>query len=91
MMELESLACGKPVVAYAEFVDCYPEPPPVFSANQPAQVAEYLLSLVDDLALRRNSGEQGRAWVQQYHGYITIARLLEQVYLGQSPAGLNPD
>ena len=82
MAELESLACGKPVVSFFEQADWYPEPPPVFSTNQPLQAAEYLATLVKNPVLRRERGEQGWDWVQQYHGYITVAQQLEQFYQG---------
>jgi len=86
MAELESMACGKPVICHFEHGDWYPEPPPVFSTDQPAQVAEYLGALTEDRLLRRERGEQGRDWVQQHHGYIAIARQLEQVYGNSSSA-----
>jgi hypothetical protein len=33
-----------------------------------------------DPVLRRQSGEQGRAWLEEQHGYLVIARRLEQIY-----------
>ncbi len=82
MVELESLACGKPVVCYFNYGDWYPEPPPVWSTDQPVQAADYLSALIEDPVLRRQSGEQGRAWLEEQHGYLTIARRLEQIYKG---------
>jgi glycosyltransferase involved in cell wall biosynthesis len=80
MVELESMACGKPVVCHFNYGDWYPELPPVLSTNQPAQAADYLSELIEDPALRRQSGERGRAWVEEQHGYLTIAQRLEQIY-----------
>ncbi len=80
MVELESMACGKPVVCHFNYGDWYPELPPVLSTNQPAQAADYLSALIEDPALRRQSGERGRAWVEEQHGYLTIAQRLEQIY-----------
>ena len=80
MAELESMACGKPVICHSAYGDWYKEAPPVFAANRPTQVAEFLSALVEDADLRRERGQHGRVWVQQYHGYTTIARRLEQIY-----------
>jgi len=80
MVELESMACGKPVVCHFKYGDWYPELPPVLSTNQPAQAADYLSALIEDPALRRQSGERGRAWVEEQHGYLTVAQRLEQIY-----------
>lgn len=84
MAELEGLACGKPVICYFKYGDCYPHPPPLFSTDRLEQVVNYLIALVEDPKLRRESGEQSRAWVLQYHSYISIARQLEQIYCGVS-------
>ena len=80
MVELESMACGKPVVCHFNYGDWYAAPPPVLSTNQPAQAADYLSALLEDPALRRERGERGRAWLEQHHGYLTIARQLAQIY-----------
>ncbi len=83
MVEMESMACGKPVVCYFNYGDWYPESPPVLSTNQPAQAADYLSALIESSVLRRQSGERGRAWVEEQHGYLTVAKQLEQIYLRQ--------
>lgn len=85
MAELESLACGKPVICFFNYDDLYPHPPPVLSANQPEQVAEYLSTLVGNSALCRELGERGRDWVMRYHNYTTIAQRLEEIYQLEKP------
>lgn len=80
MAELESLACGKPVICFFKYNDSYPHPPPVLSANQPDQVAEYLVALVDNPTQCRELGEKGRDWVERYHSYTMIAQRLEEIY-----------
>ena len=74
------MACGKPVVCYFSYGDWYPEPPPVLSTNQPGQAAGYLSALIEDPALYRQTAEHSRAWLEQQHGYLTIAKRLEQIY-----------
>lgn len=80
MSELESMACGRPVVCSFRYGDWYGEPPPVLSTDQAEQAAAHLAALVERPELRRDHGERGRQWVERYHGYMSIARRLEQVY-----------
>ena len=80
MAELESMACGKPVICHFTYGDWYPEPPPLFATDQPAQVAAYLAALLEDPALRRQRGEAGRAWVERYHSYLSVAQRLAEIY-----------
>lgn len=80
MSELEAMACGKPVICHFTYGAWYPEPPPPFATDQPAQVAAYLEELVQDPALQRDRGEAGRAWVERYHGYLAVAQRLAEIY-----------
>ena len=80
MVELESMACGKPVVCNFEYGDWYPEPPPVLSTSQPAQAADYLSALIENPVLRHERGQSSRAWLEKHHGYLTLAERLVQIY-----------
>jgi glycosyltransferase involved in cell wall biosynthesis len=80
MSELESMACGKPVVSYFSYPSFYDEPPPLYSTNDLTILVEYLTKLVDDPSLRREAGEMGREWVVRHHDYLTVARTLETEY-----------
>lgn len=80
MTELESLACGRPVVCNFQYPGFYPQPPPIFCATDPVQAAEHLAALLENPALRLSAGQQGRAWVEQYHGYLSIGRQLLETY-----------
>lgn len=80
MSELESMACGKPVVSYFCYPEVYDEPPPVFSAQDVAGAVEHLAALLENPSLRRQAGEKGREWVLQHHHYLKIARMVEQDY-----------
>jgi glycosyltransferase involved in cell wall biosynthesis len=87
MSELESMACACPVVCYADVQESYSDPPPVFSTQDPQKAAEYLATLIEDPALRQQTGQSSREWVERCHGHIAIARQLEQVYLSSRPYG----
>jgi glycosyltransferase involved in cell wall biosynthesis len=80
LAELEAMACGKPVVCYYKTNNLYPEDPPILSAKQPEQVANYLSQLIDDLRLRAKLGTAGREWVVRHHDALKIARELVEVY-----------
>jgi len=80
MSELEAMACGKPVVSFFDYPQVYDEPPPVFSTRDPREGAEMLANLLQDERARREAGEKSRAWVEEHHGHVEIARLVERHY-----------
>jgi glycosyltransferase involved in cell wall biosynthesis len=80
--ELESLACGKPVIARFRYPGAYPEAPPIMLAEEPGQVADALESLVSDAAARAEAGIRGRAWVERHHSPQVVARRLVELYEG---------
>jgi glycosyltransferase involved in cell wall biosynthesis len=80
MSELEAMACGKPVVGWYDYPEVYDEPPPLLSTRDVAQGAEMLARLAADSALRKQSGQRGRAWVEEHHDSTKVARLLERHY-----------
>jgi glycosyltransferase involved in cell wall biosynthesis len=78
--ELESMACGKPVVCYFKYPNAYPEPPPVLVSQTPEEASEHVVRLLDDPALAQSVGRQSREWVATYHEQKHIARRLLQYY-----------
>jgi glycosyltransferase involved in cell wall biosynthesis len=71
----EAMACGCPVVmAYDPGVHewCYPEPPPIVPAREPAEIAAALLRLLGDEDERKAVGAAGRRWVERYHGWRLV-------------------
>jgi len=80
LSELESMACGKPVVCSFKYPNVYPEPPPVLVSHTPEESSEHIVRLLDDSVLRQSLGRQGREWVAKYHEQKQIARQLLQYY-----------
>lgn len=77
----EGMACAKPVVLnYKEELHhwCYPTLPPLINARDEDALKNVLFRLVDDDAYRRNVGEAGLNWFQEYHSSkFVISRLIE--------------
>lgn len=89
--ELESMACGKPVLCYFKYL--YrdgTESPPVLSASKAGNIVDHLSRLIMDKDLRHRLGDQGRAWVIENHDYLHVARQLMDIYNareGNGPRG----
>ena len=79
MAELEAMSCARPVVASFTYGTAYPEPPPFVQANTGSGIAEAVVRLLDDEALRRRTGEEGREWIQRYHDFDAIVDRVEAV------------
>jgi glycosyltransferase involved in cell wall biosynthesis len=80
LSELESMACGKPVVCYFNVYGAYEQEPPVLSTNVPEQAANYVEKLFDDPQQRHEVGEASRHWIAASHGYKRVAKQLEGIY-----------
>jgi glycosyltransferase involved in cell wall biosynthesis len=77
MAELESMACGRPVIAWFRFNDAYPERPPMVRAVDGVDIAIAVERLIDQPAERDRLGDAARAWVQRYHSVDDAARRVE--------------
>jgi glycosyltransferase involved in cell wall biosynthesis len=79
--ELETMACGVPVVAHFRYDPrCYPEPPPVLQAADPGSVADGLISLLDHEDARREAAVKGRSWTLAQHSLPVVTRRLVAIY-----------
>ena len=80
MSEQEAMACGKPVVGEFRYAGTYPESPPILTGEDPAELADQIIYLLDDREARQQLGARSREWVVKYHDYRKVAQLLESYY-----------
>jgi glycosyltransferase involved in cell wall biosynthesis len=80
MAALEAMAMGKPVICYIKpsLAALYPESPIVNAT--PDTLPDVLETLVGDAQLRRELGEQGRAYMEKHYELRTITNELVRVY-----------
>ncbi len=84
MVELESLACGRPVVTWFTYEAAYEEPPPFVNARTGEDISGAIRRLLADPAEAARVGEAGRAWVVRNHNADSIAERIEARALGDS-------
>ncbi len=78
---LETLAMGIPTITNMtdEYANWLPENPFVV-ANNPDELYKKLSELSDDVSHRKQLGEQGKKWVDKYHGYKNVDSKLKELY-----------
>lgn len=81
MVELEAMACGRPVIAYFTYDAAYDEPPPFVNAHSGPEIAAAVERLLDDAAERERLSVEGRGWVERNHNAAHIAERIEQLAL----------
>ena len=81
LLAVEAMALAKPVICYIDPArrDSYPLELPVVSATG-ATLPDVLADLLNDGLRRRQLGEAGRAYVEQYHDARTVAGHLCTLY-----------
>jgi len=80
LAELESMACGKPVVTRVVPSPLYGSPPPVISAEDPSEAAAALVRLIDSRELRHTLGTEAAGWIAVHHDAAKVATELLDVY-----------
>jgi spore maturation protein CgeB len=78
---LESLGMGIPTITNMnkDYVDWLPENPFVI-ANDKKELYEKLSMLIEDKKLREEIGVKGKVWVEKYHGFKNVNKILYQLY-----------
>ncbi|MFO7524427.1 MAG: glycosyltransferase [Ignavibacteriaceae bacterium] len=78
---LETLAMGIPTITNMtnDFAKWLPENPFVL-ANNAEELYLKLNELIESKEFRNESGEKGKAWVEKYHGLISVDRRLKELY-----------
>jgi len=79
MVELESMACGRPVVCDFRFQDAFSEPAPFVQAHEGAEIVEAVLALLADPADVDRVGALGRHWVVRHHNADVMAERVEEL------------
>lgn len=80
MVELESMACAKPVICHYTENHCYTASPPVLKAQSAARIAENIIFLIKNPSEMISLGKEGRVWVAETHDYRLIAHHLLEIY-----------
>lgn len=81
LSELESMACGKPVVVNFQYDDWYPQKPPVQVSSTPEEAVRQLLLLIRDSKLCTKLGKEARSWVLNTHDRELSAQRLLTYYV----------
>lgn len=81
LVSVEAMALGKPVICYIreDLKEKYPKELPIFSAN-PENIYDALKILIEDMKLRHELGEKGRAYVEKYHDAKKISKEFIDLY-----------
>ena len=84
MVELEALACGRPVISRFTYGDVYDEPPPFVSASNATEIADAAVRLLEDPAEATRIGTASRRWVELNHNADIIAGRIETLAIENS-------
>ena len=84
MVELEALACGRPVVCHFTYNDAYDEAPPFVQAANAEDVATAVVALLDNPTDAARIAAAGPPWVARYHNAAVIAERIENLAIQNS-------
>lgn len=81
LLSVESMALGKPVIAFIrpDLVSSFPPDLPIVNAN-PNEVLQKIKMLLENPGLRSDLGHQGRAYVEKHHDKNVIVEQLLSIY-----------
>ena len=78
--ELESMACGKPVICNFRFSAEYPTPPPLFNASTSEEIRDQAVFLLTNPDEGEKIGIKAREWITEYFDVRVVAKKLLDVY-----------
>jgi glycosyltransferase involved in cell wall biosynthesis len=81
MVELEALACGRPVITWFTYDGVYDEPPPFVKACSGPEISEAVLHLLKAPSESEELGIAGREWVLRHHSADQMAERVEALAL----------
>lgn len=83
LLSVETMALGKPVIAYIreDLLPAFPPDLPIYNAN-PGNLKERLRELLANPALRLELGVKGRKYVERHHAKEAVVDRLERIYAG---------
>jgi len=79
LVSIEAMACGKPVIADYRFRECYGAAP-VIHARTIDEISMKIEDLLNDGALRKRLGNEGRRYVAKHHALPKIVDDLLDIY-----------
>lgn len=80
MVELEGMACGRPVICHYEPTSWYPESPPIIQAQTPEEIRGKVVQMLTNPVERAAIGDKGAQWIGQYHDFRQVAYQLSRFY-----------
>ncbi len=86
LMEIESLAAGRPLIVAVEPAFYADDPPPVVAASDPASIVAAVERLKGDPTELARLSRLGREWAERNHSYARHLRLLESAYFSSATA-----
>jgi glycosyltransferase involved in cell wall biosynthesis len=84
LMEIETLAAGRPVIAAVDASLYGDDPPPVIAASSPDEIIAAIERIRDDAPELERICAAGRSWVARNHSFAHHLQTLEATYFAHA-------